>query len=358
MKAKGKIGKRMYLKEVSKKNPTRFIRHFRSFKNVQKYGLTRKVVRNSKNKLKLRGSGVNFKGIREVIDPSTDSRFDPRYKPKGDKSVKIPKTSKQLDGFITQNDNEWIRKISNPYDKKIANDSLKTLRGLKNLMKNVDPDSTNKDMVELLGSLVKFKNDFVQIALGNRTDLNKRLQQNFKDIGLKLVGYSFLWDTGSDKFESVVEKKQAISAAYDDLINQARSKVQTALNNLQTVYMKQGDREENQRIRDEDEAKQKKLRDLDDAKREQERLQDQKDREKDRLENAPLSQVVENVNALGYGSSRSNVKVNPNDVEQVRKVRQNPFIRVQDKRYLDNLNQNNSASNRNKQIGNTQLGGW
>lgn len=286
MKIVSRKGKRVYMREMKPKLPSRFVRHFRSYSNLSRYGLSKAHYKTSRNKLKLRGAGPMAKES----------------------------------GFVTQNDEEWVRKLSNPYDKKIANESLKTLKGLRSLVGIVDPDLNGKPMDQLLKEFNSRKSEIIQEALGNRghsgEQIRKRIERSFKDIGLTLIGKGWLWDTGNDLFESTGEKKQQFTAALDDLISQARIKSQTAFQTLQQLYLKQGDREEGEQIREDERKKQKEQHD------------------KDREESLPGYQSVDEVNPLGFVTKRRTVRVDPNNSRQIQNVRQNPLIREFDRSYL------------------------
>lgn len=287
MKAKGKTGKRVYLQEVGEKLPSRFVRHFRSFGNLDRYGMRKSFVRNSAQKLNLRGKG---------------------------------KPGNTQFGFITRNDKEWIRKIENPNDRLLADQSLKTLTALKNFMKVFDPDIVSKSPGDVLKTFNAKKSEIVQAALGNNSmdsgAKNARIQRSFKDLGLTIIGKGWLWDTGSTKFESTTERKTQLQTALEDLLSQTRMKAQSALADLKNLYMRQGDREEQKRIRDEEEGKAEKI------------------RQKDREENLPSYQVVDSVNPLGYVTGRRNRNVDASDSQQVRRVRQNPEVRELDRSYF------------------------
>lgn len=302
MKVKHKNKNKVLLKPVNvSKKRNALLKSFRTYKNYQKFGVKdRSAV---KQRLKMRGRGESGQA---------------------DKTVEGGKSGGQKN-YVTDNDSVWIKKL-NPYDKLIANKSIKTLNGINKLIGQFDPDLQSDDFASQVKNLTAIKSKIVQTVLGytgrNPESVGEALKNTFKDIGLTLVGKGWLWESGQEKLESVTERKQKIVAALDDVLNQARNKGQEALSQLNQLYLKQGDREEQQQIRDKEEKKQ-------DEKNE-------KIREKDKIESLPEYQTVEEVNPLGFVSGRRYMRVNPNNESQVRSVRSNPFIREQDKSYYNN----------------------
>lgn len=241
-------------------------------------------------------------------------------------------TPKTTNSYVTGNDSAWIKKL-NPYDKVIANKSVKTLNAISKLVGKFEPNLKSSDMADQVKALTKLKSRIVQEAMNytgfNKESIGSALGNTFKDIGLTIVGKGWLWESGQEKLESVTEKKAKITAALDDLLNQARNKGQEALSQLNQLYLKQGDREEQQQIRDKEEKK------MDDK---TEQL-----RKKDKEESLPDYQRVDEVNPLGFSSGKRYMKVDPNNLAQVKSVRNNPMLREQDKSYY----KKNSATVRN-----------
>lgn len=293
MKVKHRNKNKVLLKplNVSKRREA-LLRSYRSYRNYKKFGLRDKGA--MKKRLKMKGRGPVQTG--------------------GNKS------------YVTDNDRAWIKKL-NPYDKLIANKSIKVLDGISKLVGKFDPSLKNEDMAEQVKKLSQLKSTIIQQALGYEGqgfggNVGNALKNTFKDIGLTLVGKGWLWESGQEKLESVTERKQRLSAALDDLLNQARNKGQEAMSQLNQLYLKQGDREEQKQIRDEEEKK-----------------QDEKNealRKREKLENLPEYQSIDEVNPLGYSSGRRYLKVDPENQSQVRAVRNNPMLREQDTSYISN----------------------
>lgn len=286
MKVVSRKGKRYYLKPIKAKSSTRFGKHFRTYRNLKRYGVSKQTLlkKNPNSRLKMRGRG--------------GTPFDGKS---------------QGNNYITQNDDKWISSLSNPYDKKIAKDSIKQLSALRRLYFIVEPDADDlsaSDMIKLLTSL---KGKIVQEALGGA---GKRIGDVFKDIGLTLAGKGWLWESGQPGLESITERKAQLNAALDELIGQARVKAQNALQTLQQLYLKQGDREEQENIREEERERQDKI------------------HEKDRRENLPDAQTVEELNPLGYVTRRrKSDKFDLNDPSAVAYLRQHPVVREVDPSY-------------------------
>lgn len=293
MKVKHRNGSKVLLKPVNvKKRRENLLKSFRTYRNYERFGLKNKKA--MKKRMHLKGRG-----------PTTTT---------GSKS------------FVTDNDNEWIRKL-NPYDKLIANKSVKTLNAINKLVGSYEPDLKNSSLSDQIRNLTQLKSTLVQEVMGytgkGAPAVKNALRNTFKDLGLTLVGKGWLWESGQEKLESTTEQKQKIVAAVDDLINQARNKGQEALSQLNQLYLKQGDREEQEQIRTKEEEKQDKKNDA--------------LREKDRLENIPKYQSVDEVNPLGFSSGKKYRSVDTSDPSQVRFVRNNPFTREQDKSYISKV---------------------
>lgn len=272
---------------------------FRTYRNYTQFGVKDKRAR--KKRLAMKGRGP------------TESKT---IKPAEQKS------------FVTDNDSEWIKKL-NPYDKLIANKSLKTLGSFGKLIKQFDPDYDGNlnSFITGVGKLQALKSKVVQgvLGYGEGADSSSKARlaagRLFRDLGLTLSGMSWLFNTGHVNLETVAEYKQQITAALDDLLSQARVKGQEALGQLNQLYLKQGDREENEQIRNKEEKKQ-------DEKNEELR-------KKDREESLPDLQSIEEVNPLGYVSGHRYLKVDPKNEAQVKSIRNNNFLREQDKSYFD-----------------------
>lgn len=306
MKVKHKNKNKVLLKPVNvSKKRSALLKSFRTYRNYEQFGVKDRGA--IKKRLKMKGRGM-------VKGTEKSKVTDKGGKSGGSKS------------YVTENDSVWIKKL-NPYDKLIANKSIKTLNGINKLIGQFDPNLQSDDFASQVKNLTSLKSTIVQTVLGYKSgsygaNVNEALKNTFKDIGLTLAGKGWLWESGLEKNESVTERKQKIVAALDDVLNQARNKGQEALSQLNQLYLKQGDREEQQQIRDKEESKQ-------DEKNE-------KIRQKDKIESLPEYQTVEEVNPLGFVSGRRYMKVNPNNESQVRSARSNPFIREQDKSYYNN----------------------
>lgn len=292
-KSVGRRGRRLYLKDVTHKYPRSYKTKFRSYANLKAFGVSKKSkLINSKNRLKLRGGAA------------------------------LPGASGSADAFVTNDDNEWVRKISNPYDRHIADQNLKVLRGLKKFFGLIDPTSSGKDLKisDMINELNTQKRAIVDAALDNignsSAQINQRLKNIFKDIGLTLIGKGWIWNAGYTKFESVPERKQQVQAALDEIISEMKTKAQGAVSSLQQLYLRQGDREEGEKLRIKDEERARQLREKEDA------------------SNVPKYAYTEYVNPLGYSGRREQRVVDVKNPDEVRRAKTEPTERRFDRGYL------------------------
>lgn len=313
IKYKGKFWKivsnrngRYYL--IPKKMESKFKKKFRSYKNIQKFGYSknfRQVVRNQKKRNMLKGGAV------EPPNPRETFVFD--Y----NKNV-VPMQAKNQ--YVTKDDKKWIDQLGNPRDQKIANSALSELNSINGLLNYFGGDSqkftTLGDAVQYLRSN---KDQVLQRVFENPSKLRnfgQNLGNVLKGVGLKIANFVGIpfgpeneWDMSSESIEKA-------GRALDEIVNDLKSKAISNKQTLQQLYLKQGDREEAKSIRDEEEQKQNKI------------------RKEDRMTSTPKYQIIRNLNPLGYGVSESRVNVDPENLQQVRDVRQNPVLKRIDPNYF------------------------
>jgi hypothetical protein len=323
--------KNKFWKVVSNKNGRYYLvpkkgrnnyKNFRSLKNLKKFGYSKKfrsVLRNQRKRNMLRGGAV----------PTENFVFD--Y---NDKKVPLQENNK----FVTDDDQKWINELKSPRDKTVANKALKQLNDTNRLLRYF---GGNEGSFETLDQAVAYlssnKNQVLQRIFENGIkdkSFGGLLKETFSGIGnrlLNLVGVTT--GPGSSTSNSAFDPNTAekASRALDELISNLKTKALNAQNTLQQLYLKQGDREEQQQIREDEDKKQEKI------------------RKEERVFSTPKYQVVRNLNPLGFGVSQSRRAVDPQNQEQVREVRQNPVVRRIDPSYFSNGQNKNIVQRREEQ---------
>ncbi len=325
IKYKGKFWKivsnkngRYYL--VPKKVNSNYKKKFRTYKNIEKFGFSknfRKVIKNRRKRNLLKGGAKDDEFPEEpsrVRDPDALLSFRDL---KTWNANKVPLQKENQ--YITKDDRKWINEIPNPRDREIANKSLNDLNKINNLMKIFGGNELSfSNLGEATEYLKNNKEQVLQYITDNAagTSVGHTLLEGLKLFGNKLLSFIGI-NTGANRQSEFSEAAMAnASKALDELISNLKTKSLTATQTLQQIYLKQGDREEAKQIREDEEKKQDQY------------------RKEDRYTSTPKYQVIRNLNPLGYETGQSQRKVDPENLEQVRNVRQNPILKQLDPAYL------------------------